>query len=82
MGSFDFTCSISGLAIGAGDPVKFFLLTENPYDDNNIVCYVHDLYVPRTWPISADYNDYGSIEGYDPESPGVLAITEGRQLMI
>ena len=62
MGSFDFTCSLSGLGIRAGDPVKYFLLTDNPYEDTQTVCSPHDLYVPRTWPLRAEYNDYGTIE--------------------
>jgi len=41
MGSFDFTCSLSGLGIRAGDPVKYFLLTDNPYEDTQTVCSPH-----------------------------------------
>lgn len=53
MGSFSMTCSISGLCIDAGTPVRALLLTENPYGEG------WDL---RTPPIRAQYNDYGSIE--------------------
>lgn len=71
------TCSVSGLAIGPGDSVKYFLLTENPYEDENIVCSLHDLWFPRTWPLRAEYNDYGSIENYDEKSPASYALVEG-----
>ncbi|RJR07448.1 hypothetical protein C4588_06900 [Candidatus Parcubacteria bacterium] len=67
---------MSGLSIGAGDSVKYFFLTESPYEKRN-VCYSHDLWFPRTWPIRGDYNDYGSIEDYDESSPAVFALIEG-----
>jgi hypothetical protein len=63
MGSFAFTCSISGLPIEAGDPVRFLLLTENPYHaPAEHTCYMDDHWIPRTYPLKAKYNDYGSIE--------------------
>ena len=63
MGSFDFTCSVSGLPIGAGDPVRFLLLTENPYHSPaEHTCYIDGHWIPRAYPIKAKYNDYGSIE--------------------
>lgn len=62
MGSFSFTCAISGLPIAGGDPVRYALLTQNPYTDDNIRCYIHDLWFPRTWPLRAKYNEYGSVE--------------------
>jgi len=73
MGSFDSTCALSGLPITHGDDVKYFLLTENPYEDS-LVCYSHDMWFPRSTPVRAKYNDYGSIEAYDESSPGVYAI--------
>lgn len=76
MGSFDFTCCVSGLPIHAGDDVVWFMLTENPYDDS-LVCYMHDMWFPRSLPIRGKYNDYGSIEGYDAASPSVYAAVEG-----
>jgi len=79
MGSFSQTCCLSGLPITAGDDVKYFLLTENPYDDN-LVCQPHDMWFPRSLPVRAKYNDYGSIEDYDATSPGVHAIIEGLKL--
>lgn len=54
MGSFAATCAISHLPVHHGDPVRFILLTQSPYDTA--------VWHPRTWPIRALYNDYGSIE--------------------
>ncbi len=64
MGSFAMTCAISGLPIEAGDEVKFFLLTENPYvgNKNHNACYSTDWWFPRTFPIDGKYNDYGLVE--------------------
>lgn len=70
------TCCLTGLPIGAGDKVKYFLLTENPYEDRVTVCYSHDMWYPRSWPLDAEYNDYGSIENYDPDGPGVYSIIQ------
>lgn len=65
MGSFAGTCCISGLPIEAGDAVRYFLLTQNPYCTGGFVCKPHGRWVPRTWPIQAKYNDYGSIQGWE-----------------
>jgi len=59
MGHFSMTCSISGLAITGGTPVRCLLLTASPYAD--------DLRRPNAWtvrtpPLRAVYNDYGTIE--------------------
>lgn len=62
MGSFSMQCTYSGLPITAGNPVRVILLTENPYSEKANFCYSHDAWVPRTFPIQAEYNDYGSIE--------------------
>lgn len=61
MGSFSFTCCISDLPIECGDKVRYLLLTENPYNEST-KCYIYDLWFPRTYPIRAEYNDYGSVE--------------------
>lgn len=61
MGSFSSTCAISGLPLEAGDKVRAYLLTENPYDDS-IACNSTSFWFPRTFPIRAEYNDYGSID--------------------
>ena len=63
MGSFDYTCAVSGLPISAGDPVRFMLLSENHFKEN--ACEITDVWVPRNFPIKAKYNDYGSIEEYE-----------------
>lgn len=60
MGSFASTCCVSGFPIEYGDDVYYFLLTENPYQEHT--CYIYDLWFPRTWPLKAKYNDYGSVE--------------------
>jgi hypothetical protein len=75
MGSFASTCAVSGIPLEVGDPVRWYSLTENPYDDN-LVCYSHDMWFPRSWPVRAKYNDYGSIEEYDASSPSVFATVE------
>ena len=61
MGSFAYTCCVSGLPIEAGDAVRYLLLTQNPYQDEH-VCYSHGFWYPRTVPLKAVYNDYGSVE--------------------
>lgn len=64
MGSFAYTCAVSGLPIEAGDPVRYFLLTQNPYRNGaENTCYIHDLWFPRTFPLKGEYNDYGSVDG-------------------
>jgi hypothetical protein len=75
MGSFASTCAVSGIPLEVGDPVRWYLLTENPYDDN-LVCYSHDMWFPRSWPVRATYNDYGSIEKYDLKCPSIVSIVE------
>lgn len=72
MGSFAFTCAVSGLPIEVGDPLRYVLLVENPFD-SNLVCYSTDMWYPRTWPLRAKYNDYGSIESYDEKSVSLAA---------
>jgi hypothetical protein len=62
MGSFAATCAVSALPIEAGDKVRYLLLSSNPYVEESIKCYTTGLWFPRTYPIQASYNDYGSIE--------------------
>lgn len=64
MGSFALTCTVSGLPILAGDPVRFILLTESPYKDE-IACYSHSIWFPRSFPLRAKYNDYGSVMDFE-----------------
>lgn len=66
MGSFDMTCAISGLPIGAGDPIRYMLLTQNPYHRGKtagtMTCYTTDIWFPRTFPLRAKHNDYGGCD--------------------
>lgn len=63
MGSFAYTCAVSGLPIEAGDKVFYLMLTQNPYhEEGKNVCYSTDVWFPRTPPLAAHYNDYGSVE--------------------
>jgi hypothetical protein len=61
MGSFNFVCAVSGLPIVAGDAVKYILL-EQISTSRGWTCYIDDRWAPRIFPVSAEYNDYGSIE--------------------
>lgn len=76
MGCFDYHCCVTGLPIRAGDPIKFILLGENPYERDTIIG-MGDYWYLRTWPLRAEYNDYGSIDEFDLSSPGVWAVVEG-----
>lgn len=78
MGSFSSTCAISGLPLEAGDKVRAYLLTENPYDDS-IACYSTAFWFPRTFPIRAEYNDYGSIDEVE-DGPAKDLWMEGLQI--
>lgn len=79
MGSFAGTCCISGLPIEAGDAVRYLLLTQNPYCTGGFVCESHGRWVPRTWPVKAKYNDYGSIEDWET-GPVQALIMRGLQV--
>jgi hypothetical protein len=60
MGSFAFTCCISGLPIHGGDKVRFFLLNKNPfYGKVQDACEMNGIWEPRTFPLRATYDDYG-----------------------
>lgn len=61
MGSFSYTCSVSRLPIHAGDDVRIMLVSSSPYDEPPY-CTMNAGYFPRTFPIKAKYNDYGSVE--------------------
>lgn len=61
MGSFSYKCSLSGLPIEGGDPVRFLMVTQNPFNDR-CRCYHTDLWFPRTYPLKGKYDDYGSVE--------------------
>lgn len=53
MGDSSMTCSLSGLGISGGTPVRCLLLTASPYGEGWLV---------RTPPLRATYDSYGSIE--------------------
>lgn len=78
MGCFSYTCSVSGLAIDAGDTVRYLLLTQSPYQEG-FVCYSHGFWAPRTVPLKASYNDYGSVEEVE-EGPSKDVWMEALQL--
>lgn len=60
MGSFDFTCCISGLPIGWHDPVRYILLTEQlPGEERH---HLDSRWILRTFPLRGLYNDYGLAE--------------------
>jgi len=81
MGSFDYTCAVSNLPIHAGDKVRYLLLTENPYEENKgcRACSMHDWWFPRTFPLRAEYNDYGSVENVE-EGPARDIWTEALNI--
>jgi hypothetical protein len=62
MGCFNYTCCVSGLPIMGGHKVRYFLLTENKLSDRIRPIHIHDVWVPRTFPLKAEYNDYGTVE--------------------
>ena len=68
MGSFAYTCSVSGLPIECGDKVRFMLVSSSPYckgNEGGIICTSTDRWFPRTFPIKAKYNDYGSVDNVE-----------------
>ena len=69
MGCFDYTCTVSNLPIGAGTPVRFMLFVQAKYDDfQGYTTSNLNLLCP---PIVAEYNDYGTIENYNPKGVDV-----------
>lgn len=56
MGHFSYTCSVSGLGITGGTPVRCLLLTSSPYGDDPRTAWI-----VRTPPLRAVYDEYGSI---------------------
>lgn len=81
MGCWNETCALSNLPILAGEDVVFLILTRNPYSENECKtgCGIGDHWFPRTLPVFAKYDDYGSIEGWDPktEDPVIRTILDG-----
>jgi len=65
MGCWNGTCGISQLPILAGQKVKAFLMLQSRYNaeiGGAGVCYSTAYFRPWFFPVTADYNDYGSIE--------------------
>lgn len=62
MGCFDLSCCVSGLPLGANDPVMFFLITRNPFIDGGRCTHgIGGRWFARTFPLLAAYSDYGSV---------------------
>lgn len=79
MGSFSFTCSYSGLPIEAGNKLRFMLITKTPYQDKERAITMSDLWIPRTFPLTGVYDDYGSVKDYE-KGPAQKIWLEGLQL--
>lgn len=67
MGSYNVSCSVSGLSLNPGDPTVFFLLGkskwQNKLNDGNVYgMKTTDYYTPVYFPIIGSYGDYGYIE--------------------
>lgn len=73
MSSFALTCGVSKLPIHEGHKVRCLLLTQDPY--------VEDSWIPRTFPLRAAYNDYGTVNQVE-EGIGRELWQEGLQLDI
>ena len=84
MGCFNTSCCFSGLPIGPDDDVKHFFMTRSPYADDQLdhICSIYGLWFPRTVPIDAKYNSYGSIHLYDNHlnKPIIESIINGFKL--
>lgn len=74
MGSFDYTCAISGLPIGANDDVRFILLQASPYTRGGCHADSVECWYLRAPPIRAKYNDYGSVESIHPDDESLVQL--------
>lgn len=77
MGSCDTTCAVSGLPIGTGDKVRYFLLTQNPYEELRCREEMHGTWYPRCFPLRAKYSGYDSIEEIEDTGPAQALWLEG-----
>ena len=77
MGSFAFTCCVSGLPIESGDPVRYLLLTKQVPSDERAL-HLDGHWVQRTFPLRGFYNDYGSVDNLQ-EGPAQGIWLEGLQ---
>lgn len=73
MGSFDFTCAVSNMPLHVGDKIRYVMLTKSPYSDEKG-------WFVRSFPIKAEYNDYGSIENWDSKDPMIKTLMSGFQI--
>ena len=78
MGCFSQTCAVSRLPIEGGCKVRIALLTENPFAHDGVY-YPHGLWYPRTWPLRATYDDYGSVDNVE-EGPALRAWFEAFKI--
>lgn len=70
MGSWNGTCGISQLPITAGTKVKAFLMLQSEYAHGiggSSSCYSTTYFRPWFFPLTAEYNDYGSIQTIEPD---------------
>lgn len=74
MGSFDYTCAVSGLPIGANDDVRFILLQASPYNRGGCHADSAECWYLRAPPIRAKYNDYGSVENVHPDDESLVQL--------
>lgn len=62
MGSWNHTCAVSNLHIGAGQEVTVFLLLKNHNTTDGSFCYGNALYDVVPLPFYGKYDDYGGVE--------------------
>ena len=74
MGHFYYNCAVSGLPIVGGTPVRFLILASSPYAEPGNACTSFDWWAPRTFPIRAKYDEYGSIEDVQGELGKTLCL--------
>lgn len=69
MGCWNGTCMISNLPIISGEKVKLIFLKKGneKHLGNSAVCYSIELLSPINMAISAEYNDYGSVENIEED---------------
>jgi hypothetical protein len=65
MGCYNYTCCVSGLPIMGDHKVRYFLLTESPSNQASRPIHIYDAWYPRTFPLKAKYNDYGTVENVE-----------------
>lgn len=66
MGSFSASCTLSDISVNYGDEVRLVFLASCPSFKQE--------YAPRSMSIRGIYDDYGSIERYEKNSPSILSM--------